>query len=165
MPSCSLQLYYTNVSFLLFCCSHTYNEAFIKREPNKQKKDLWAINNCCWWTYSNKKKMKRYFPQNKQYAKKTNHLFHSRRILFIAQWDLAFHMFLGRSSFLSVYVRGKTYVLSLLKWSFEMSISTSLSTFASHLILVRSLGKSQGNNFPYFDGTHAIFLLSLYTNV
>ena len=41
----------------------------------------------------------------------------------------------------------------------------SLSTFESHLILVRSLGKSQGNNFPYFDGTHAIFLLLLYTDV
>ena len=27
------------------------------------------------------------------------------------------------------------------------------------------LGKSQGNNFPYFDGTHIILLLLLYADV
>ena len=125
MPSCSLQLYYTNVSFQFFLLqSHTHNEAFIKREPNKQKKDLWAINNCCWWTYSNKKKWKGSFPKTNNMLKRPTIYSTQEEYCSLLNETWPFTCFFGRSyhSFLFTAIERKTCVPSSLEWWFKKKI-------------------------------------------
>ena len=116
--------------------------------------------------FKQEKKWKGSFPKTNNMLKRPTIYSTQEEYCSLLNETWPFTCFFGRSfrSFLFRSVEKHTF-FPLLKWSFEMSISTSLSTFASHLILVRFLGKSQGNNFPYFDGTHAIFLFLLYTDV